>query len=269
VTSEEAAELGDVIDAYKITIRYEKSKLGSDIESIAKDFGSSIDYMALRLPFPCPVKVVVRDCGESNARYRPPSTVEICYELVETLKQNLIALYAPNRAEMAGTVLHYATTYILGRELGHVYIALANIRVPGNEEDIVDGLSVYLTETLGSSLRGSAAVGAFAFFRPSEQSGANDDVWDEHAPDRRRIAALACLSYGANPAGLESFLPAIGNAIGALDGIERRAARCSQEWRQTSAFWARHVRPEASLHRWIEPGSGLNPTPACAHDCPK
>jgi len=272
-TSEEKATIEgeDTITAYRVGIKYEKSKLGNDVEVIARDFGSSVDYMALRLPFPNPLNVVVRDCGESNASFQPPSTVEICYELVKTLIDNLVQLYPPERAEARGTVLHYATTYILGHELGHAYIALAHVKVPGNEEDVVDQLSAYITETLGGELRGSAAVGAFAFFHPTDQSSAIDDVWDEHAPDRRRITALACLSYGANPVGLNGYLPAIGNAIGSLDGIERRAARCSSEWARIAGFWRRHVRSANSntSFQWIEPRSGLKPTAACSHDCPE
>jgi hypothetical protein len=271
-TSREKATVDgeDAINAYKVSIRYDRSKLGKDVEVVARDFGSSVDYMALRLPFPTPLSVVVRDCGESNASFRPPSTVEICYELVKTLIDNLIQLYPPERAEARGTVLHYATTYILGHELGHAYIALAHLQVPGNEEDVVDQLSAYITETLGGPLRGSAAVGAFAFFHPTAESSAIDDAWDEHAPDRRRITALACLSYGANPIGLDDYLPAIGNAIGSLDGIERRAARCSSEWTRIAGFWKKHIRSLDSntSFRWIGPGSGLKPTTADSQDLP-
>jgi hypothetical protein len=155
-----ADALGAEIKAYRITVRHEPSKLGPAVEGMYRDVEASIDYFSLRLPFPRPVEVLLRDCSQVNAFYEPAlKRVTVCYELIDFCAKNAVRLFPQG---MAGTVVHHTVIYVLGHELAHAFVALGGIRTSGPAEDTADELSAYLTET-SKLMRGFAAVGALAF----------------------------------------------------------------------------------------------------------
>jgi hypothetical protein len=250
--------------AYRISVRYEKSQFGETVEALGKDVEAPANYFAARLPFPRPLEVVVKDCGVVNAFYDPRAgNVTVCYDLLSSTVDNALRIFP---RELAPKVFHDAVIYVLGHELAHAFIHLAKVKTSGPSEDTADELAAYLTDT-DKNLGGFAAIGALAFHL--KDSPDDEDVWDVHAPPRRRIAALACLTYGSDPAGARGFLQNIGKVIGEVRGLDSRAETCEGEWRRVSGFWRKYVRDlsDSDTIRWLDPTPTGRQTLACPVDC--
>lgn len=138
------------------------------------------------------------------------------------------ALSEEEVAEVTGSV-----TNDLYHEMGHALIDIMGLPVLGNEEDAADILSVFLVNALWEEepaqevMRASLATwGQMA----TDRGEGEPDWWDVHGPDRKRIATMACLFYGANPEGRADFAQGMGIP-------EERAASCPEEYAQVEASW--------------------------------
>lgn len=138
------------------------------------------------------------------------------------------ALTEDQVAEVTGSV-----TNDLYHEMGHALIDLMQLPVLGNEEDAADILSVFLVNALWEEepaqevMRASLATWAAM----AEGRGEGEpDWWDVHGPDRKRIATMACLFYGANPEARADF-------AAEMEIPEARAGSCPEEYAQVEASW--------------------------------
>lgn len=126
-----------------------------------------------------------------------------------------------------------SVTNDLYHEMGHALIDLMDLPVLGNEEDAADIMSVFLINAIWEDgpaeqvMRASLATwSAIA----AENAGGEPDWWDEHGPDRKRIATMACLFYGANPEGRAAFAKD-------LEIPEERAESCADDYAQAERSW--------------------------------
>jgi hypothetical protein len=226
--TDEAAQPEEVIDVYAITVKYSKSKLGAQVETIAREIKSSTDYLAAVLPFPRPIVVKVEDCGVENAFFDPSSgEVSFCYELVRYLTNSVVHVFPENK-EARWVAFQSAVIATLTHELAHAFIHYRNLGLDGGEEDIADRLAAYVMTGMGPRFRGGAALGQLMFYLN---------------PDKRRVADLACLEYGADPKAIPNFLQLMGKNLGDEQGLERRAQRCPSEWQRLALYWRDKLRP--------------------------
>lgn len=117
--------------------------------------------------------------------------------------------------------------FAFGHEVGHAYDHLSGKAFPGSAEDIADQISTYLMWSV--KIDEGSVLGGLVF-NEIDESDADEDLWDEHTPDKRRLANLACWSYGANPDDSAELLLAVAKRIGNAAGMARRAERCADEW---------------------------------------
>ncbi len=131
-------------------------------------------------------------------------------------------------AEVTGSI-----TTDLYHEMGHALIDLMDLPVLGNEEDAADIMSVFLINSLWEDewaqqvMRASLAT--WAAIADSRGEG-EPDWWDVHGPDKKRIATMACLFYGASP-------DTRGDFAADLAIPEDRAGSCPEEYAQIEESW--------------------------------
>ena len=138
------------------------------------------------------------------------------------------ALTEDEVAEVTGSI-----TTDLYHEMGHALIDIMELPVLGNEEDAADIMSVFLINALWEEEAGQqvmlASLATWAAISDSRGEG-EPDWWDVHGPDKKRIATMACLFYGAAPDARADF--AVELAI-----PEDRAASCPDEFVQIEESW--------------------------------
>ncbi len=144
------------------------------------------------------------------------------------LSQDWDALDDDQIAEVTGSI-----TTDLYHEMGHALIDIMDLPVLGNEEDAADIMSVFLINSLWENepaeqvMRASLAT----WESIAESRGEGDpDWWDVHGPDKKRIATMACLFYGADP-------DARGQFAADLEIPEDRASSCPEEYSQIDESW--------------------------------
>jgi len=224
----------------KIAVRYEETKLGELVKTAAHDLDPIIRYVEFNVPAVSNIGVVVKDCDEVNASYDPAAKrLTFCYELVRYLAQNASKLFAnvPDVPDdEVGDAFHQGMFYAFGHEVGHAYDYLSGLM---DSEDTADKMATYLLWSV--KIDEGSAVGGLVFYE-IDRADDEEDLWDEHTPDKKRLANLACWSYGANPEATKDLLVAVSERIGGKKGMERRAERCEGEWLQIKRFGDKAVR---------------------------
>lgn len=142
--------------------------------------------------------------------------------------QDWDALSEEDIAEVTGSI-----TTDLYHEMGHALIDIMDLPVLGNEEDAADIMSVFLIHALWEEEAAQqvmqASLATWSAISDSRGEG-EPDWWDVHGPDRKRIATMACLFYGANPDARDGF-------AAALEIPEERAVSCPDEYAQIEESW--------------------------------
>lgn len=142
--------------------------------------------------------------------------------------QDWDALTEDELAEVTGSIV---TDFY--HEMGHALIDLMELPVLGNEEDAADILSVFLINALWEEEPAQqvmrASLATWAALSDSRGEG-EPNWWDVHGPDKKRIATMACLFYGASPEDRADF-------AAEMEIPEDRAASCPDEYAQIDESW--------------------------------
>lgn len=140
------------------------------------------------------------------------------------------------------------TLYILGNvvntmfhEFGHALVSELRIPVLGKEEDAVDALAniIMVAKTDDPALDMMLRAVADDFFTNgefSESTGATDEPWGHHSPDKARAYAVICILVGADP---ENYKDAADNA-----GMpEDRQESCADDYETALNNWNTLLEP--------------------------
>ncbi len=161
-------------------------------------------------------------------RFVLPLFVALSLSAVPVAAQDWDALSEEDVAEVTGSI-----TTDLYHEMGHALIDIMELPVLGNEEDAADIMSVFLINALWEEDAAQqvmqASLATWSAISASRGEG-EPDWWDVHGPDKKRIATMACLFYGANPEARADF-------AAALEIPEDRAASCPDEYAQIEESW--------------------------------
>lgn len=227
----------------KMTVSFGPTKLNPKVRVLARSLLAPAEFAEEVLPAVRNVPIFFQDCGQVNALYSPAQRrITVCYELVLYLEQNAIKVFADPEeepdVELVHAAYHQSMLYAFFHEVAHAYIHLSDHDVTGMDEDVADQLSTYLM--WGLEIDHSSMLGGLVFFRLDDDTAL--DSWDEHSPDKRRLANLACWSFGANPEGAGELFTATGTALGDVDGMAHRKPRCAQEWAKIKKVWSKVVK---------------------------
>jgi hypothetical protein len=224
----------------KMNIVFGPTQLDPSVKALAKSLIGPADYVELALPQVKDVRVAVEDCGKPNAFYKPgEQKIVVCYELAKQLLDNVVKIFADEgEKELAGAAYHQAMVFVFFHEVGHAYAALSGADLTGPEEDVADQIATYLMWAL--NFDDVSLLGGLVFFELDRETTV--DAWDEHTPDRKRVANLACWSYGAEPRRAKDLFEAVGEKFGDEEGFNRRASRCPGEWGRIKKTWDKVVK---------------------------
>lgn len=225
----------------KMTVTFGPTKLDPKVKVLGESLLAPAAYVEVALPTLKDVPVVFGDCGQVNAYYEPSNKrIVICYELVEYLLDNVVKLF-PKNVDLASDAYHRAIVFVFFHEVGHAYVDLSDMETTGLDEDVADQISTYLMWAL--DFESVSALGGFTFFQLDNDTTL--DIWDEHTPDAKRLANIACWSYGAEPVRAEEVFHFIGEKTGQKEKLEARAPRCPGEWAKIKRVWGKTVKLKA------------------------
>jgi len=239
-----ALTISSSVGQARIALTYEPTKLDPVLKKLGSELEAPAKYVEMALPKVRNIKVSFQECGERNASYESGERrLVFCYELIAYLAKNALAVFPEAEQQAMGTDLaveafHRAMLFVFFHEVAHAYIDLADRRITGNEEDVADQVATFLMWDVG--IDDVSLLGGFVFFEIDEHTEL--DVWDEHSPDARRLANLACWSYGAEPQNTDELFTTVGNALGDPDSMARRKERCGQEWSRIKKAWSKVVK---------------------------
>nr|WP_233164967.1 DUF4344 domain-containing metallopeptidase [Mycobacterium sp. AT1] len=210
----------------------EDSKL---LPQLADDITSS-----LKLPYDIPLKG--SQCDEPNDFWSPSDQeMTLCYEDVA----NSLDLYARLGDEDPEASAWNEALASFYHETGHMVIDLYDLPATGREEDVADQASAYLLlrpdddgkfdpDDVQAIMDSARWFGAMS----SGEGGEIDDdqLSDEHTPDRARMFNMVCWAYGADP-------DATGDVVAAGLLPEHRAERCPGEYDKLNRAWSTLLQP--------------------------
>lgn len=226
----------------KMTVTFGPTKLDPKVKALGKSLLGPAEYIETALPVLKDVPVVFRDCGEVNAFYEPNNKrIIICYEIADYLLKNVISLFS-GKPDLASDAYHQAMAFVFFHEVGHAYVDLADKETTGLDEDVADQISTYLMWAL--DFESVSTIGGLVFFQLDNDTPL--DIWDDHSPDAKRLANLACWSYGAEPAQTEEIFHVVGELTGQAEKLAARAPRCSDEWGKIKRVWGKVVKLKAT-----------------------
>ncbi|NER38257.1 MAG: DUF4344 domain-containing metallopeptidase [Oscillatoria sp. SIO1A7] len=201
-------------------------------ESLAEGLNSS------NLNVPANIPIILRDCGQVNAFYRPAdNSITMCHELtLDTV--DLFSQSGGSSREEALEEALFVTIFVFFHELGHALIDVLEIPATGKEEDAVDDFAtLLLLETDSEQVEEIVLNAARWFALQAERSeGSEIPYWGEHSLDWQRFYSIVCLVYGKNPSKYAAL---------ATKGIlpRRRAERCPREYEKKLASWTTLLKP--------------------------
>jgi len=192
-------------------------------------------------PFRLPTDLTIKTTGcngQSNAWYWN-STLTLCYEYLEELRQNVPATttstgVTPEDA-MIGQFL-----YVVAHEFGHAVFSMLDVPSFGNAEDNADQFSAYMMLLLGKD-EAPRLIGGAAYSYRSIMEKPNvilpvKAFSDVHGLPAQRFYNLLCMAYGANPELFkdiveDKYLP------------KERAANCAREYQQVRYAFQKLIVP--------------------------
>lgn len=191
-----------------------------------------------------PVNIAVTGCdGEPDAEYGD-GEILICYELIESLIENMPDETTPAGVEPADTVVGPFFDTVL-HEFSHALFDMFYTPIFGREEDAADQLAAYLHLQLGEDearrlILGTAynylAVETFDEDSPQTVDEFIEDSAETHSLPAQRAYNLLCMAYGANP---ERF----GDLLSKGYLPDHRAEFCIEEYEQVQQAYQDLIEP--------------------------
>jgi hypothetical protein len=129
-----------------------------------------------------------------------------------------------------------AVVFMLFHEVGHALKHQYQLKLPGNEESVVDEFATYLLAgNQNQAIEEAAFSGAEAFAAMASDLGTTP-YWDEHPLSEQRFYDVLCKLYGKNPAKYQSTVTA--TKMGAS-----RQVRCPNEYYNMMDNWTSILKP--------------------------
>lgn len=200
------------------------------IEGIAAELNKTLNI-------PKPIVLTFQECKQSNAFYiQNPSTIVICYELVDTFYQKFEEEgYEGDELDEA---VANAATFAFFHELGHALVDVLKLPVTGKEEDFVDQLATFIVADGTDEEETTAFDGATAFLLMAKDTDRKRKIafWNQHSLGEERFNNIICSLYGDSPEKYESVV---------TEGLltKQRASQCVAEWKKIESSWSRLLAP--------------------------
>ena len=195
-----------------------------------------VEAMNSYIRIPRDIKVIAKECGESNAYFDPESSsIEMCYEMSAEERARFEA--AGDAAGDIDDALYQSAVGTLYHELGHALISELELKITGREEDVADQLAAYVLTADDESRPFLVTVADTYVLSAQEQTRIEDlPTAGTHSLDFQRATNFLCYLYGSDTA-----------AFGYLvkDGTlpEERAENCEHEYRQLADAWDSLLKP--------------------------
>ncbi|QDL27898.1 DUF4344 domain-containing metallopeptidase [Stenotrophomonas maltophilia] len=200
-----------------------------------------VEAMNSYIRIPRDIKVIAKECGESNAYFDPEtSSIEMCYEMSAEERARFEA--AGDAAEDIDNALYQSAVGTLYHELGHALISELELKITGREEDVADQLAAYVLTADEESRQFLVAVADTYVLSAQEQTHIEDlPTAGTHSLDFQRAVNFLCYLYGSD-ASTFGYLVKDGTLP------EERAENCEHEHGQLADAWDSllkpHLKPE-------------------------
>lgn len=200
---------------------------------LLEDFVEAMnDYVRI----PRDIRVVAKECGESNAFYDPEtSSIEMCYEMAVEERSRFEA--AGDSRQDTDAALYQSAVGTLYHELGHALISELELKITGREEDVADQLAAYVLTADDESKDFLITVADTYALSAQEQSSIEDlPIAGTHSLDFQRAVNFLCYVYGSDTKKFGYFVK---------DGTlpEERAENCEHEYGQLADAWESLLKP--------------------------
>lgn len=201
--------------------------------TVLEDF---TDAMNEYVRIPRDVKVIAKDCGESNAFYFPDEhAIEICYELSAQERETFTS--AGDSGEALDTAVYQSIVATLYHEAGHAFIGELELPITGREEDVADQMAAYIL-TSDDESKDFLLTTADSYALAGERIETYDDTAfsDTHSLAAQRSVNFLCYVYGSDESTFEYLVD-----DGALNA--ERAEGCADEYTQLTTAWETLLAP--------------------------
>ncbi|MBQ9054859.1 DUF4344 domain-containing metallopeptidase [Rhodococcus qingshengii] len=188
------------------------------------------DTMNSYVHIPRDVKVIAKDCGESNAYYVPDQhSIEVCYELSAQERSSFSG--AGDSGDSLDTAVYQSMVATLYHEVGHALIGELELKTTGREEDVADQMAAYIL-TSDDESKDYLLTTADSYALAGSRIEALDDsaFADAHSLDAQRSVNFLCYVYGSDETTFQYLVD-----DGALNSD--RAEGCAGEYTQMSEAW--------------------------------
>ncbi|OLP17369.1 hypothetical protein BST81_16345 [Leptolyngbya sp. 'hensonii'] len=188
-----------------------------------------------KINLPRNVRVILKECGVTNAFYRPSQhSITICYDLTEYF----IDLFKKNGKTdyKAGEMAMYATVFTFFHEVGHMLTSELDLPITGKEEDAADQFSTLLLSK--SDVGERSALAAASWFNYATGPTTRAAFMDEHSLDQQRLYYIVCLLYGDEPKKYTTLVQGLGFP-------RNRLSKCVKEYDQKTKAWRKLLSPYA------------------------
>jgi len=210
-----------------------KKDMPADEKAVFQGIATSLNEL---IAMPHDVYINMDKCGEANAFYSSEtSEITFCYELLDQYESEFKTMEKdPKKVE---AMVEDTMVQTMFHELGHCLIDVWELPATGREEDAVDQLASILMLDGSDEGQASTINAALEFEIASQNEDKTDMIfWDEHSFSKTRFYDMLCLVYGSNPE-KNDFM--IGD-----DGLpEKRAVRCSEEYKRANRSWMKLLEP--------------------------
>ena len=194
------------------------------------------DTMNVYVRIPRDVKVIAKDCGESNAFYVPDEhAIEVCYELSAQERETFAG--AGDSAETLDTAVYQSMVATLYHEVGHALIGELELPITGREEDVADQMAAYIL-TSDDESKDYLLTTADSYALAGQRIEIYDDTAfsDSHSLDAQRAVNFLCYVYGSDENTFQYLVD-----DGALN--PDRAPDCANEYTQLVTAWETLLAP--------------------------
>ncbi|WCT06007.1 DUF4344 domain-containing metallopeptidase [Rhodococcus qingshengii] len=194
------------------------------------------DTMNEYVRIPRDVKVIAKDCGESNAFYVPDEhAIELCYELSAQERESFTS--AGDSAEALDTAVYQSMVATLYHEVGHALIGELELPITGREEDVADQMAAYIL-TSDDESKDYLLTTADSYALAGSRIDTYDDTAfsDSHSLDAQRSVNFLCYVYGSDENTFQYLVD-----DGALN--PDRAPDCATEYDQLVTAWETLLAP--------------------------